>query len=108
MQAAVQTSWPPKDDASPAESGRITQLQALFRIASLLGAPGGFRDNARKMLEVMLGVVDADRAVLRLPEHGSGDLMTVAKAGPLTRSHPPAAIRRRGGLTQRAYRDKVS
>ena len=41
------------------------QLQALFRIASLLGAPGGFRDNARKMLEVMLGVVDADRAVLR-------------------------------------------
>ena len=106
MQAAVPASRSPQEPASPAESGRITQLQALFRIASLLGAPGRFRDNARKMLEVMLEVVDADRAVLRLPEAESGDLVTVATVGPLTESHPPAAVTRRGGLTQRAYRNK--
>ena len=85
----------------------MTQLQALFRIASLLGAPGGFRDNARKMLEVMLEVVDADRAVLRLPEAGSSDLVTVATVGALMESHPPAPVTRRGGLTQRAYRTKA-
>ena len=106
MQAAVTAPPLPEEPAPPAESGRMTQLQALFRIASLLGAPGGFRDNARKMLEVMLEVVDADRAVLRMPEAASGSLVTVAAAGPLTRSHPPAAITRRGGLTRRAYRDK--
>ena len=106
MQAEVQASWSPRESVSPEESGRITQLQALFRIASLLGAPGHFRDNARKMLEVMLEVVDADRAVLRLPEAPSGDLVTVATVGPLVRNHPPAAVTRRDGLTQRAYRHK--
>ena len=106
MQAASPASWSPDEPAPPAGSGRTAQLQALFRIASLLGAPGRFRDNARKMLEVMLEVVDADRAVLRLPEPGSGDLVTVATVGPLMRTHPPAAVTRRGGPTQRAYRAK--
>ena len=106
MQAQVAASWSPPESASPAESGRITQLHALFRIASFLGAPGHFRDNAQKMLEVRLEVVDADRAVLRLPEVWSGDLVTVATVGPLTGSHPPAAATRVGGLTQRAYRNK--
>ena len=106
MQAASPASWSPDEPAPPAGSGRTAQLQALFRIASLLGAPGRFRDNARKMLEVMLEVVDADRAVLRLPEPGAGDLVTVATVGPLMRTHPPAAVTRRGGPTQRAYRVK--
>ena len=106
MQAAVSASWSSPEPASSAESGRITRLQALFRIASLLGAPGGFRENARKMLDVMLEVVGADRAVLRLPEHESGDLLILASVGPLMGSHPPAAITTRGGLTERAYRDK--
>ena len=106
MLAAVPASWSSQEPASPAESGRITQLRALFSIASLLGAPGRFRDNARKMLEVMLEVVDADRAVLRMPEAESGVLVTVATVGPLIQSHPPAAVTRHGGLTQRAYRDQ--
>ncbi len=106
MLAAVPASWSSEEPASLAESGRITQLRALFSIASLLGAPGRFRDNPRKMLEVMLEVVDADRAVLRLPAASSGGLVTVATVGPLIQSHPPAAVTRHGGLTQRAYRDQ--
>ena len=106
MQAEVPGSCSLQEPASRAESGRIAQLHALFRIASFLAAPGRFQDNARKMLEVMLEVVDADRAVLRLPEAESGDLVTVATVGPLMRDHPPAAVTRRDGPTQRAYRHK--
>ena len=95
---------PPRRPAT--ESGRTQQLQALFRIASCLAAPGRFHDNARGMLEVLLEVVNADRAVLRLPEPESGDLVTVASVGPLTGTHPPAAVTVLGGLTQRAYRNK--
>ena len=104
VQADFAPSGTPQDPP-PAESGRLQQLQALFRIASFLAAPGRFSDNATKMLDVMLDVVDADRAVLRLPDAETGDLIAVASVGPLLRDHPLALVTR-DGPSQRAYLKK--
>ncbi|MCH7656439.1 MAG: GAF domain-containing sensor histidine kinase [Chloroflexi bacterium] len=68
------------------------QLQALLRIASILAAPGHFRDGARQMLEVVREAVHADRVVLRIYDVVTGDMVPLESADPLLRDHPPVTV----------------
>jgi PAS domain S-box-containing protein len=69
---------------------RVTELNALVKIATILSGPGSTRENSRQVLEVLIDALDADRAVLRNPD-GHGALVTYAAAGqPLMQAHPPA------------------
>ena len=80
------------------------ELDALSRMATLLAAPGPFEENAQAMLAVVAEIVDADRAVLLLPEGEGRDLLAVTQAGPLATAHSLVrAASGRGGASQRAF-----
>ncbi|MDA0798548.1 MAG: ATP-binding protein [Chloroflexi bacterium] len=69
---------------------RVTELNALVKIATILSGPGSTRENSRQVLEVLIEFIGADRAVLRHPD-GHGALLTYAAAGQtLMQAHPPA------------------
>ena len=83
------------------------ELDALFRIASLLAAPGPFEENARKMLAVVVQFVGADRAVLRLPDEERRGLVAVAYTGPAAGANPPVGlVSERDRASSRAFVDR--
>jgi signal transduction histidine kinase/DNA-binding response OmpR family regulator len=75
-----------------ADKERILELQALFRIATILSGPGDLRDNAAEVLDTLIQTVGADRAVLRRVDSTGHSLINIASAGPLLPIHPPAAM----------------
>ena len=68
------------------------EAQALVRFAQILAASGSLQDSAREMLEVAREAVDADRIVLRIHDHVTGDLVPFEGAGPLLGDHPPVTV----------------
>ncbi len=79
------------------------ELDALFRIARQLSAPGPFDENAQAMLAVVAEIVGADRAVLRLPDEERQELIVVAGAGPLATAHPPVVLAKGAGVSWHTF-----
>ena len=78
------------DKVTAAHKERILELQALFRIATILSKPGDLSDNAAEMLNVLIESIGADRALLRRLDSTGSKLSLLAASGPLVADHPPA------------------
>jgi signal transduction histidine kinase len=89
-----------------ADKERILELQALFRIATILSGPGTLADNAAKVLNSLVETVGLDRAVLRQLDPTGTKLVRLASSGPLSDQHPPSEsvdLAIAGGVSARAF-----
>ncbi|MFQ5933735.1 MAG: PAS domain S-box protein, partial [Dehalococcoidia bacterium] len=59
---------------------RTQEQEALFKIARVLSLPGSFEEKVSQVMEEVVGAVEADMAVLRVPDEQQEHLHLVASA----------------------------